>query len=273
MIFFSFSKRFWNHFWTSSYTFSNIWLIFSTLNVKNALILSKRNFWGRRLPRKLFESIIFSDCAEILRLAAENVQVVCQNCSLSFYSLRETLYGKKTIIFPVLIKMLLVYPRQTFRLVVQTEPYLSLRFFWGKRFSLKHFCFSTSLQILSAQPNFRLKFLLGFGQFHFTCPVGLFLAECFPRKLLILYILWKFNLRKYVFHKNSIFLSNSDFEENLFGLWRKPFRTLETKLSQGCQNCILRVQRNILRRLFFRKKISLSKFFGFLTRFWVFRQY
>ena len=44
---------------------------------------------------------------------------------------------------------------------------------------------------------------------------------------------------KYFLEKNMVFQSFSDFEGQLFGFLAKKFR-------QGCESCILRVQKNIL---------------------------
>ena len=74
--------------------------------------------------------------------------------------------------------------------------------------------------------------------------------------------------KKYLFLKNEFII--------FFGNWAKFFRHFDRNLQRGYQNCILRVQRKLLRktrRMFFFEIKSLSsfsdneiKFFGFLTK-------
>ena len=196
----------------------------------------------------------------------------CQNCILRvlWNVLRKNILFAKIIIFLIFSN----FQHKIFCRVVTTACYMSRAAFWRKMHflmkALNSNCFRTLSKFFS---HCHWNFLSALCKLHSRCPVKNFGETiCCLRHFSFLQSFFALRAKTFRrtisenfspglskqhsrcpekhFGENIFFESKIGFLDGFFALWDETLWTFGEIFRQGCQNCLLRVQGNFLRKMF-----------------------
>ena len=234
-IFFWKKQRFYFFLWFSSENFSEFWRKFLVKNVRVANTVPEELLKTRFSGIKFFIfSKNFATYVSFLRSPDKKLQMAQWNCFLSAHSdiLKNITCWKEKFrqCFPNFGRRNFDSCWEIFSTILCKFLLSVQRVFLGKFFSKK-----LEFQVFfrgwsETRQNFSGNLSAGLSKMNSTCCEEQF--------------------REVLFAERSLYNVLSDFGIKKFGLEEQKQRTSEKYPQQDCQNCILRVQRNILRKMF-----------------------